>query len=255
MAFRLKALVHGDSGAGKSWLGASTPGPRLIIDAEGGSRYAKQKQSDGTYARPPAVEWNPMVEAPPKGLDRNASVFVDVSSSTEVEQVYAWLASGDHEFNSVVLDSLTEIQLMWRYEIRDGQKRQKDVTDERSWGILLDSMIELCRKFRDLTRNPVRPLWCVLVIVGSEQIDGQWRPQVQGGLSRRLLGYFDLAMFIQNEVDPINGEKIRRGHIQPSQTWKAKDRLDDLTVHFGSYLDNLDLRDILAFINKQEASA
>ena len=48
MTNRLKALVHGDSGVGKSWLGASTPGPRLILDVEGGSHFAKAKDKEVT---------------------------------------------------------------------------------------------------------------------------------------------------------------------------------------------------------------
>ena len=244
--FRLKALVHGESGAGKSWLGAQTPGPRLVLDAEGGSGYARQVNPDGTTQLPPALTWDPMTGAPPSDLDPNASVFVRVTAAEQVEQAYAWLASGQHEFRSVVLDSLTDIQLSVRYMIRDGQSTQKDVTDERSWGILLDQMIELCRKFRDLTDNPARPLDCVLILSGSEVKDGQWVPQVQGGLRGRLAGYFDLVMYLANEQDVNTKQFTRRGHITNGPRWVAKDRTHVLTEQYGDSIDNPTIAAIMA---------
>jgi hypothetical protein len=218
-----------------------------VLDAEGGSHYAKQVSSDGTQARPPKVDWDPMVDSPPTGLDPNASVFVRVRAMEDVSQALKWLKAGEHEFKSVVLDSLTDIQLTCRYDIRDGQKKEKDVTDMRSWGILLDSMIELCREFRDLTDHPTTPLDCVLIIAGSEMVDGQWRPQVQGGLSRRLAGYFDVVMFLTSEMG-MSQEKVRRGHLTQSISWVAKDRTDDL----GEYMDNPDVRKMMWMIRQGE---
>ena len=247
--YPLKALVHGDAGAGKSWLGADTPGPRLILDAEGGSQFARQVQDDGSTLIPPSRTWDPMTEQPPMDLDPNESVFVRVFSVDQVEQAYAWLASGQHAFNSVVLDSLTDIQLSVRYRIRDGQAKQQEVTDERSWGVLLDQMIELWRKFRDLTDNPARPLTCVLILSGSELKDGQWVPQVQGGLRGRLAGYFDLVMFLSPEQDVITKAVTRKGHIAKSPGWIAKDRAHFLTEAYGPTIENPNIRHIMAAIN------
>lgn len=251
---RLKMLVHGDAGVVKSWLGASTPGPRLILDAEGGSHFAKARNASGEMERPPAIEWSPLHTEPPTGLTSNDSVFVRVRSMEDIVKALAWLQSGQHEFKSVVLDSLTDIQLTARYDIRDGQKREKDVTDMRSWGILLDQMIEICRDFRDLTDHQTNPLWAVLVLAGSEQVDGQWRPQVQGGLSRRLAGYFDVVGFLQNEVDFSTQTRTRRMHLVQAPSWKAKDRTDDLTQNYGDSVDNPDVRAILSVLNATKES-
>jgi len=248
MSSRLKALVHGDSGVGKSWLGASTPGPRLILDVEGGSQFAKAKDKEGENVRPNAISWDPMTQQVPTGLDSNDSVFVRVHKMDELGYAMKVLQSGQHEFNSVVLDSLTDIQLTSRYAIRDEQKNT-DVTDMRSWGQLLDEMIELCRSLRDLTDNPIRPLWTVLVIAGSELTDGQWSPQIQGGIRTRLGGFFDVVGFLQNEVDYKTGSRVRRMHLVQSQSWKAKDRTDELVLHYGDHIDNPDVRDIMAVLN------
>ena len=252
--YRMKALVHGDAGAGKSWLGASTPGPRLVLDAEGGAPFARQLTADGSIL-PPSRKWDPLHETVPTDLDPNESVFVRVRTPEDIERVYAWLASGQHEFNSVILDSITDIQLSMRYEIRDGQEKQRDVTDMRSWGILLDRMMEVCRKFRDLTDHPTRPLWCVLVIAGSEQgqNSGKWGPQVQGGLARRLAGYFDVVMFLENEIDVITRTSIRKGHIVSTPFWQAKDRTHVLSAAYGEAIPNPDMRAMMQVLNSQEA--
>lgn len=247
MSYRLKALVHGPSGAGKSWLGASTPGPRLVLDAEGGSHFAKQVSSDGTKERPPHREWDVMIDPPPTELDPNESVFVRIRSMQDLTQTLNQLQRGTHEFRSVVLDSLTDIQLTCRYDMRDSSD---SVTSIRDWGILLDSMIELCREFRDLTDHPVHPLECVLIICGSEQIDGQWRPQVQGGLARRLAGYFDVVMYLTVETDMLSQQSVHRAHVRQSLSWVAKDRTDEL----GDHVDNPDIRKLMWMINEGESS-
>lgn len=243
MTFRLKALVHGPAGAGKSWLGASTPGPRLILDAEGGSHFAKQVRSDGTAERPPRLDWDPAIDQPPTGLDPNTSVFVRVRKMEDVAQTLRLLQQGQHEFKSVVLDSLTDLQLTCRYALSGGGG---EVTSIREWGQLLDSMIELCREFRDLTDHPTTPLDCVLIIAGSEQIDGLWQPQVQGGLSRRLAGYFDVVMYLTVETDFATQQKVRRAHTAQNLQWVAKDRTDEL----GEFMDDPDIRKAMWLINE-----
>jgi len=247
---RLKALVHGDAGTGKSWLGASCPGPRLVLDAEGGSHFARQSQPDGTTVRPPAVEWNPMKDEPPSDLDPNASVFVRIRSMPELEQAFKWLESGQHPFRSVILDSLTDIQLTCRYKITSGQTQEKDVTDMRSWGKLLDQIIELCRQFRNLTDHPTNPLDAVLFIAGSEFVDGHWQPQLQGGISRRIAGYFDLVMFMQNEMDLKSGNMMRRARIVKGPGWVAKDRTHVLTEKYGEFIDNPTINEVMDVLNE-----
>ena len=60
------AVIHGESGAGKSQLADTIPGPRLILDAEGGSEF--------TPSWPKQI-WNPDVYGPPV----KSSVFVSAS--------------------------------------------------------------------------------------------------------------------------------------------------------------------------------
>ena len=59
---------------------------------------------------------------------------------------------------------------------------------------------------------------------------------------------------MQNEVDFSSGNRARRMHIVQAPSWKAKDRTDDLFLHYGDYIDSPDVRTILTVINQQEAA-
>lgn len=39
-------MIHGETGAGKSWLANSAPGPRLVLDAEGRADYLHDTIAD-----------------------------------------------------------------------------------------------------------------------------------------------------------------------------------------------------------------
>lgn len=95
----LSLVVHGESGVGKSWLGDTAPKPALVLDAEGGSRFTQSRK----------IAWDG-VGAPPVPDGTWDTCVVTTRSFTQVASVYQWLASGQHGFRSVVLDSLTEIQ-------------------------------------------------------------------------------------------------------------------------------------------------
>ena len=96
----LSILVHGASKVGKSWMGDSTPAPRLILDAEGGSRFTPSKK----------VVWDPLTEEPPKASEDWDTCIVYVKDYDTVLKAYDWLNQSNHPFKSVVLDSISEIQ-------------------------------------------------------------------------------------------------------------------------------------------------
>jgi AAA domain len=93
-------IVYGDSKVGKSWLGDTTPRPRLVLDAEGGSRFTPSRK----------ITWDPAAQKPPPDDGTWDSCLVPVHSYNAVKMAYDWLYSAQHPFNSVVLDSISEIQ-------------------------------------------------------------------------------------------------------------------------------------------------
>lgn len=246
-------LVHGEAGAGKSWLGQTTPAPRLVLDAEGGSRNPKRIGEGGRVERIPQVEWNPAVDPPPVSDGTWESCHVVVRDFTTLEQVYAWLLSGEHPFRSVVLDSLTEIQKRCKDSIKSGLQDQ--VMTERAWGILLDRMEDLVRGFRDLVFLPGSAIEVVLFLALTKEVNFKFKPAVQGALGVSLPGYVDTVGFLAASSNETTGEDEWRLLIKPMDRFEAKDRTHTLYATYGPVIVNPNVEQMLALLNQEEETA
>jgi hypothetical protein len=248
----LTAVIHGESGAGKSWLADTTPGPRLVLDAEGGSQF--------TPSRPKRL-WNPNVYAPP-GVQGCEPGQEEVPETTRVlvrdwqtfQRVSQWLESGNHRFKSVVVDSLTEIQKRIQDKIVGAAQMQT-----QNWGELLREMEGMVRSMRDLTSHPVNPLQSVIVLALTSENKGKFRPHLQGQIVTTLPGFVDVVGYMYVEAN-AEGQPVRRMLIQPMGAFVAKDRTDVLTQTYGPVLTlrnphnpqdtNLDVQRMLATIEQ-----
>lgn len=221
MTKRIAALIHAESGIGKSRLLDTAPGPRLLLDAEGGADWLPN----------PQVVWDPAGPLPtamPDGspITPNTTVVVTVLEWKTMDMVYQWLASGQHYFESVGIDSLTEIQKRSKDDIQKGGQ-----FSENMWGQLLTNMEIKVREFRDLKKHPSKPV-NVFIAALSIYKDDKWRADVQGALVRQLPQYVDVAAYMY--VTPTDtGEMQRNLLIAPSPNVSAKDRTDILTQRFG----------------------
>jgi hypothetical protein len=208
----ISIVIHGESGVGKSWLGDTAPGPRLILDAEGGSRFTPS----------PKVAWDPVREEVPTGLDPDTSVIVVTRDFETVRHTFAALNTGQHEFESVVWDSLTEIQRRCLDAIAGiEQPTQQD------WGALLRQMEAVVRAFRDLTFHPIKPLQMVAYISLSRMVDGVWRPNVQGQLATSMPQYVDVVGYLYTKTGE-DGHLQRNLMTAPYTGFAAKDRTNKL---------------------------
>lgn len=241
----LSCVIHGEPGVGKSWVGDTAPAYRLVLDAEGGSRFTP---STKTY-------WNPAVEPPPEpGVGRISphselialdwhTCIVQLVSFDLMERAYQWLAAGSHPFRSVVIDSLTELQ-----------KKVIDQTTgisrptQADWGDVLRTMETNVRQMRDLLFHPTRPLECVCLVALTHNRDGKFRPFVKGQLELTLPGYIDLVGYLYVE-NGSNGELVRKMLVQPLGDYDAKDRTNAVTVAYGPVVANPNLEQMIQVID------
>lgn len=232
-------VVHGESGVGKSWLADSIPEPRLILDVEGRAKFTPSQ---------PKVIWDPLREEPPKITSGTCIVFVRDFST--IQRVYQWLDSGQHPFNSVGFDSLTEAQRRCKdMLVGTGAMQQQD------WGALLTRMESLVRDFRDLTTHPVKPLQVVMFNCLTTEVGRDVairRPLVQGQLMLTLPGFGDVVGYMWREVDAQTGQAARKLLIQPQTNFVAKDGTDRLTQHYGSVIENPDVLQMLAVLSRSQ---
>lgn len=249
---RLRAVIFGQAKLGKSTLAETCPGPRLILDAEGGTEFLLNPQTVWADVNQPP----PTVNAAGEPLGPNDSVVLFVGDWRTFTMAHQWLQSGQHPFVSVVLDSLTELQKRCKDTIAEG-----GVMDQRAWGRLLDQMEFELRKFRDLTKHPVNPLWCVVITALVDNKDGMLRSQVQGSLSKNLGAMYDLIGYLRpSEPDP-DGLVGRELCIGPNREFEAGDRTRILTRTFGQVVrikdidhpekGGVDLTDLVRALNPE----
>lgn len=238
----LSILVHGLSKTGKTWLGDTSPAPRLVLDAEGGNRFTPSRK----------VVWDPTQAAPPAADGTWDTCIVYVRDFQTIQQAYQWLAAGQHPFRSVVIDSISEVQQRCVDSLVgiDAMKMQ-------NWGDLLRQMSDLVRKFRDLSIHPFNPLEAIVIIAMTRKVDGdRYVPYVQGQLATTLPYYIDVTGYFFTEQTEAGLQ--RRLLVSPHPQFEAGDRTGRLGLPNGLVLEpNVDsmLTDIYGPRAEKDANA
>lgn len=218
-------LIHGPSKAGKTYLANTSPGPRLILDAEGGTRFLKSNK----------IVWNP--SDPPPECKEDDTVLVYIRDFGQLSKAFQWLAAGKHPFRSVILDSISEIQQRCIDAlVGTEQMRLAD------WGTLSRQVARLVRDYRDLLIHPTNPVSCVILIAMTRQNNdsGKYSPYVQGQLAVALPFYIDCLGYLTASADE-SGEMQRYLLMQPHNQYEAGDR----TGCFPQILTNPNITDML----------
>lgn len=194
-------LIYGPSKKGKSTLANTVPGPRLLLDAEAAGRFLRGKK----------VRWNPLADAPPAADGSWDICIVVVDEYAKLEKTIEWLESGNHPFESVVVDSISEIQKKLKKKITGSQGLQVKDMEMRLWGKLLSHMSALMEELRDLTEHPTRPVNVVITAMEEMGVD-KYMPLVEGSLKKWLPYYMDVV----GRVDTT--EVASSDPTQPPQT-------------------------------------
>lgn len=212
----LTMLVYGKSGVGKSSLAATAPYPRLMLDVETGHRFL-----------PINVKyWDPFREAPPVADGTWDTVVVNIRDYNTVLKVYEWLRSGQHQFRSLILDSISELQVKFFDQIAGDEQIKM-----QQWGEVLRKMGGLLRNIRDLTTHPTNPLEAVILTAMEDyDKDGTARPYLQGQLRVQAPYLYDIlgAMVIETFPNPDPTQppySVRRMYIQGTNEYQAKERV------------------------------
>ncbi len=191
MSRKLKLVVHGEWGSGKSTLGDTAPGPRLILDAEGGVQDTPSRK----------IEWDPRLTIPELGPDDSAVVTVyDVDALNKVHQ---WITQADHPFKSIIVDSLTEVQMRLKRRIKPPGQRMM----QNDWGELTDRTMGMIETFRDYTLG-VHPVDVVVLICGTAEKGAEHpvlRPMLQGSAAEKILGQVDVGTYLSVEQTEEGG--------------------------------------------------
>lgn len=227
--YGLSMIEFGGPKVGKSTLGDTTPAPRLILDAEGGSRFTPSRK----------ITWDPLRAPVPVPDGTWDTVVVHARAFKTVQTVFSILDGGKHPFRSVTLDSISEMQQRAVDSMVGPNKMERD-----NWGELLRVMSELIRSFRDLVTHPVKPLDAVVFIAMAKQDKDTkiWKPYAQGQLATTLPYYVDVCAYLAIIPATETTEKVRRLFIDPIAGFETGERIGG---HLGPWIDNANVSDMI----------
>lgn len=210
----LTVLVHGASKAGKTTFAASAPYPRLLLDVESASRFLNVVKTT----------WDPMREEPPVADGTWDTCVVYVRDYETVKKVYEWLQTGRHQFRSLIIDSISELQVRCQEQIAGRGQMQT-----QQWGELLRDMAGLCRDIRDLTMHPTNPLEAVVLTSMTRNQDDIWKPYLQGQLGVVIPYFWDITGYLyvdQEQPDPtVPPHEVRRLLTRKHPQYEAGERV------------------------------
>lgn len=222
-------MVYGESKVGKSTFAVTAPYPRLMLDVEGGHRFL-----------PISVKyWDPHREEPPTADGSWDTCVVPVRDYDTVLKAYQWLQIGRHQFASLIIDSVSELQVKCLESIAGTQQMS-----QQQWGELLRHMGALLRDLRDLTMHPVKPLEAiVLTAMARPGQDGRLRPYLQGQLGIQAPYFYDIlgALAVEEFPNPDPTQppyKARRMYVERTHIYEAGERVQG---RLGSVIEQGDL--------------
>jgi hypothetical protein len=200
----LSLLVHAESKAGKSTLGATCPPPMLIFDAEGSTKFIPIRK----------VEWNPIQGPPPVWDGTWDACLVIVRDFNVLLMAYQWLVAGQHNFRSLVMDSISEIQRKLKTTLVGTEQMKM-----QDWGELLTKMDSLIRGFRDLTLHQTNPIQVAMFIAETRLGGkGKYEPYMQGQISIALPYWMDLVGYLNVVpwIDTTTGQQFVDHRNEPA---------------------------------------
>jgi phage nucleotide-binding protein len=237
---RQRFLIYGEPGTRKTRLASSAPSP-LIIDINDQGYDSVRNDYDPRYYL----------------LDR----------WDDLNDVYWYLQGGDHDFETVVVDHVTNLQnICMNFVLGDeasrDASRDPDMPSRQAWGKVGQLMKTQIINFRNLPMNVV-----FLAHVRSNEIEAEdsetyikLTPEVSPQVQKVLTGAVGtIGMMTKKEVWVKNKEKgTKRREVRTrlmfgdSERYVSKDRNNV----FGEYIDAPDLTEMIELIyNGKEASS
>lgn len=224
-------LVHSLAGAGKTTLGATAPKPLLIFDVETASRYVKGVKK----------KWDPLTEAPPIYDGTWEICVINVNRWEKAVKAFEYLKSGQHNFKSIMVDSISELQGKAQEYIKGREQLQM-----QDWGRMLNAMAFFCKDLRDLAQDDPN-IEALYITAMTKDYNGIFRPFLQGQVKDQIPYWFDVVGYLYVEKytkeDGTPGE-YRRLLIGDADQYEAKSRVPNLPP----ILDNPNIEFLVNYI-------
>jgi AAA domain len=206
-----KVLVYGDNGSGKTRFAASAPKCLIVDVTEEGTRSAAG----------------------------SGSHYLTADTFDDIGQIYWYLRSGKHKFESVAIDTITAMEnvalamVLDEAENRD-PTRERRMPDQRSWGRANELVKGMLMAYRNL------PMHVIFTAQARDVIDRETEeltartvdlPAGSRGVAMGMVGI--LGYLEPREVTVKRGSERKREwrdtlYVGPHETFSTKDRTNNL---------------------------
>lgn len=161
---KVKAVIYGASGAGKTSFAGGAKNA-IFASAEGGLLSIADKNPN----------------------------YVDIRSLQDLNDLLAFLTKGGHGYETVIIDSITEINDIIKSEIEKKNGKQMQLQD---WGNLQKKIVTILRGYRDLDMNV---LFIAQEKEGAKDENGASQkivPNLNGDMAERIAYFMDIVGYI-----------------------------------------------------------
>lgn len=197
---KVKALVYGPSGAGKTSFWGTAPNP-IFASAEGGLLSIAHLNPD----------------------------YVDIKTTKDLTELYTFLKTKEHSYETVIIDSITEINDLIKAWIERKNWRLMQLQD---WWTLEKEITDILRKFRDLDMN--------VLFLALEKFEKDWEkieriyPMLNWKAQTWIAWFMDIVWYIS-----VDASGIRRIITKSNPKTLSKARwviLEDDDINFASWV-------------------
>lgn len=201
---KIKAVIYGAAGVGKTTFAATAPKP-VFASAEGGLLSIADKNPD----------------------------YTDIKSLKDLVDLLHYLKTEKHDYETVIIDSITEINDIIKNEIEKRSGRSMQLQD---WGELSKKIKNILRSFRDL------PMHVIFIAQEHNDMDesriNKIVPSLNGKAATEIAYFMDIVSYISLEADGT-----RKITTSPSKLLLTKDRSrlipDSLDTDITDWIDNI----------------
>jgi hypothetical protein len=199
---KVKAVVYGPSGVGKTTFGSTCPKP-IFASAESGLLSIASSRPD----------------------------YVAVKRIEDLKELLAHLQKPGHGYESVVIDSITEISEIIKADIEKRTGKSMQIQD---YGTLGKSIRQILRGFRDL------PMHVLFIALEKAEKDEEriirYVPDLNGKSATDIAQFMDIVGYLTMDPQTL----ARKVLTQSSPKLLTKDRTgvlkDDVTPDFGVWV-------------------
>lgn len=196
----VKLLVYGQAGAGKTALSKTMPAP-IVLSAEAG-----------------------MLSLADADIP-----FIEIKSIDDLREAYDWVVEHGAEYQSVILDSISEIGEVVLSHEKKIKVNGKLVDPRQAYGSMQEQLADIIRAFRDL---PGKHVMFTAKLEKSTDEMGRilYAPSMPGNKTAQSLPFFfDEVLALRVEKD-AEGVTQRALMCDSDGIWQAKDRSGKLAA-------------------------